>query len=593
MRGVRGHGRRGRPRGADEGEATRAVRGVRRARASRRAARACASRGERYHEVVGALRRERARARASAGASRATTRDDRRGAARRARAPARVRRARSASATSRSIAARATLSGGEMQRLRLAAQLGSGLTGALYVLDEPTIGLHPRDTRRAARATCARSSTPARTVLVVEHDAETIRAADHLIDLGPGGGRDGGHVVAEGPPAQVLARPDVADRARARASRARVDAAARARWPTRGSSSPARARNNLQGRRRFRVPRRAHVRRRRRERLGQEHARAPGLLPGAAARARARRRRAGRARRAQRARRPCSARSPSISRRSGARRARCRRRSSASGTRCGSSSPRSPEAQDARLRAGALLVQHARSGGRCPACDGQGVDRRTRCRSCPTSIAPCEACGGARFEPATLDVRYLGLSIGDVLAPHRRGGGAASSRATRRSRGRSRRCADLGVGYVQLGQGSNTLSGGEAQRLKLAAELTAGARARAHASTCSTSRRPGSTSPTCAGSSRVLERLVERGDTLVVIEHHPDVIACADWVVELGPEGGRRRRAHRVRGRAGRVAEREDGDGEIFRGGVTAQSISVELAARHPLAEALADHDGT
>src|SRR5690606_14520889 len=100
-----------------------------------------------------------------------------------------------------------TLSGGEMQRLRLAAQLGSGLTGALYVLDEPTIGLHPRDTHLLL-ANLRRLVDTGSTVLMVEHDADTIRAADHLVDLGPGGGRDGGRVVAAGPPAVVLARED-------------------------------------------------------------------------------------------------------------------------------------------------------------------------------------------------------------------------------------------------------------------------------------------------------------------------------------------------------------------------------------------------
>ena len=138
-----------------------------------------------------------------------------------------------------------------MQRLRLSAQLGSGLTGALYVLDEPTIGLHPRDTGPAARATCARWSTPGRTVLVVEHDAETIRAADHLIDLGPGGGRGGGRIVAEGTPAEVLALGGLAHRAGAprpaagcgRSPPRRVDVARarRARAPTTSSGVDLRA----------------------------------------------------------------------------------------------------------------------------------------------------------------------------------------------------------------------------------------------------------------------------------------------------------------------------------------------------------------
>jgi excinuclease ABC subunit A len=174
-------------------------------------------------------------------------------------------------------------------------------------------------------------------------------------------------------------------------------------------------------------------------------------------------------------------------------------------------------------------------GGRCPTCEGQGTII-AEMPFLPDVVAPCDACGGARFEPSTLEVRYQGLSIGDVLrmpaedaaqvfANHRK---IAKPLAT---------LADLGVGYVQIGQGSNTLSGGEAHRLRLAAELTAGS---AHEPTVYVLDEP-TTGLHISDVQRLLgvfERLVARGDTLVVIEHHPDVIACADWVVELGPEAG-------------------------------------------------------
>ena len=155
----------------------------------------------------------------------------------------------------------------------------------------------------------------------------------------------------------------------------------------------------------------------------------------------------------------------------------------------------------------------------------------------PDVIAPCETCGGLRFEPATLDVRYHGLSIGDVLQLTAEDAADAFRRRTRRSRARSRRSSISASVTSQLGQGSNTLSGGEAQRLKLAAELTAGV---AHEPTVYVLDEP-TTGLHLADVRKlvsVLERLVDRGDTLVVIEHHPDVIAAADWVVELGPEGG-------------------------------------------------------
>jgi excinuclease ABC subunit A len=154
----------------------------------------------------------------------------------------------------------------------------------------------------------------------------------------------------------------------------------------------------------------------------------------------------------------------------------------------------------------------------------------------PDVVSPCETCGGARFEPATLDVRYQGLSIGDVL--HLSAADAANLFVAHPKIARPLELLrDLGVGYVQLGQGSNTLSGGEAQRLKLAAELVAGS---AHEPTVYVLDEP-TTGLHLSDVRRlvsVLDRLVARGDTLVVIEHHPDVIASADWVIELGPEAG-------------------------------------------------------
>ncbi len=434
--------------------------------------------------------------------------------------------------------AAATLSGGEMQRLRLAAQLGSGLTGALYVLDEPTIGLHPRDTGRLLENLRGLVDTGS-TVLVVEHDAETIRAADHLVELGPGGGTHGGHIVAQGAAASVLA----SDTATARALREKA--------PTRDVSRPAPDRFlEVKGARahnlkdvRFRVPVArmcvvAGVSGSGKSTLVRKVfypalRRALGLVaetPG-----------------------PHDA----ITGTKAVRRALAVDQSPIGRT------PRSvpatflgvwdeirklyaslPEAKTrgfgpARFSFNTPSTRSAGTGrgggGRCPACEGQGAIV-AEMAFLPDVISPCETCGGARFEPATLDVKYNDLSIGDAL--HLTAEEAAARFAVFPKIARPlATLVDLGVGYVQLGQAASTLSGGEAQRLKLAAELTAGA---AHEPTVYVLDEPttGLHLSDVRKLTAVLERLVDRGDTLVVIEHHPDVIAAADWVIELGPEGG-------------------------------------------------------
>ncbi|HEY8088039.1 MAG TPA: excinuclease ABC subunit UvrA [Polyangiaceae bacterium] len=424
----------------------------------------------------------------------------------------------------------ATLSGGEMQRLRLSAQLGSGLTGALYVLDEPTIGLHPRDTKRLL-GNLRSLANMGSTVLVVEHDAETIRAADHVIDLGPSGGRNGGHVVVEGPAASVLSDPR-SPTARALKETARIERPKRPMADAWIELSGARAHNLRDVT--FRVP------------VGRmcvvagvsgsgkstlvRHVFYPAL------------------RRALKLVAPQPGAHTSIKGTRSVRRALAVDQSPIGRT------PRSvpatflgvwdemrklyasiPEAKARGYGPSRFSFNTASGGGRCPACEGQG-NIVAEMPFLPDVIAPCEACGGSRFEPTTLEIRYAGLSIGDVL--HLPAQDAAQVFANHRRIAKPLvTMTDLGVGYVQIGQGSNTLSGGEAQRLKLAAELTAGS---AHEPTVYVLDEP-TTGLHLSDVRRllgVLERLVERGDTLVVIEHHPDVIACADWVVELGPEAG-------------------------------------------------------
>lgn len=422
-----------------------------------------------------------------------------------------------------------TLSGGEMQRLRLSAQLGSGLTGALYVLDEPTIGLHPRDTKRLIANLRALVDTGS-TVLVVEHDAETILAADHLTDLGPGGGRTGGHIVAQGTPAAVLAHPSSPTGHALREPLGIV----RAKRPMsdvwidlEGASA-----HNLQDVR-FRVP------------VGRMC-----VVAGVSG--------SGKSTLVQRVFFPALRQKLGlVSSTPGAHRGikvpKVVRRALAVDQSPIGRTPRSvpatflgiwdeirklfaslPEAKMRGFMPGRFSF-NTPAGGRCPACDGQGAIV-AEMAFLPEVVTPCETCQGARFEPSTLDVRYAGLSIGDVLrlsAEDAANVFAAHPRIARPLR----TLVELGVGYVALGQGSNTLSGGEAQRLKLASELTAGA---AHEPTVYVLDEPttGLHLSDVARLVRVLDRLVERGDTLVVVEHHPDVIANADWVVELGPEAG-------------------------------------------------------
>jgi len=422
-----------------------------------------------------------------------------------------------------------TLSGGEMQRLRLSAQLGSGLTGALYVLDEPTIGLHPRDTDRLIANLRALVDTGS-TVVVVEHDASIILAADHLTDLGPSGGKGGGHIIAEGPPAAVLASPGSPTGHALREPFGIV----RQKRPTSDAwiELEGACTNNLKDVT-FRVP------------VGRMC-----VVAGVSG--------SGKSTLVQRVffpalRHKLGLVAPTPGPHGSIKIPKIVRRALAVDQSPIGRTPRSVPATflgvwdeirklfaslpESKVRGwtAARFSFNTPQGGRCTACDGQGSIAREM-SFLPEVVTPCETCQGARFEPATLDVRWAGLNIGDVLRLSAED--AANVFAAHPKIARPlRTLTELGVGYVSLGQGSNTLSGGEAQRLKLASELTAGA---AHEPTVYVLDEPttGLHLADVARLVRVLDRLVERGDTLVIVEHHPDVIANADWVVELGPEAG-------------------------------------------------------
>lgn len=451
----------------------------------------------------------------------------------------------------------ATLSGGELQRLRLSAQLGAGLTGALYVLDEPTIGLHPRDTARLID-NLRRLVGLGSTVLVVEHDTEMIRAADHLIDLGPGGGSHGGQVVAAGLPSKVLLSGD-SPTARALIDPPRLrERLAIPRGSPKLVLSGA-CEHNLRGVELTLFLGRLNV-------IcgvsgsGKSTLIQKTLLP------------------ALRKRLGLIALEPGKFRALAG--GESLRRAVAVDQLPIGRTPRSVPATflgiwdpirrlfaatpEARVRGydPARFSFNSKRGGQCTECEGQGAITHEM-SFLPDVTAPCPKCSGKRFEPSTLQVRYLGHSIGEVLE-------LTAEQAVRVFHAHSAIAAplqtltELGTGYVALGQGSHTLSGGEAQRLKLAAELTATSR---HEPTLYVLDEPttGLHVADVVQLTQVLGELLQRGDTLVVIEHHPLLIGGADHLVELGPGGGEHGGRIVAQGTPERVAGGQTPTAEVLR----------------------------
>ena len=438
-----------------------------------------------------------------------------------------------------------TLSGGEAQRIRLAAQLGSNLQGVCYVLDEPTIGLHPRD-NHALLDTLEALRTKGNTLVVVEHDEDTIRRADRVIDLGPAAGEHGGRVVATGTAAELMGQPEsLTGRCLAqpilhpRAPRrpvARTAAAIRiegaslhnlraidARIPigrftvvtgVSGSGKSTLARNVLL----------ENVKRQLASRDGRVTPvgcrRIDGIAPIT---------RVLEVDQTPIGKTPRSCPATYVGFWDGIRRLFA-------------------EAGEARVRGyGASRFSFNTAGGRCESCEGQGL-RRIEMSFLPDVRVVCDACGGLRFNPPTLHVRFKGRTIGDVLAMSV-DEAVEFFAAHAGIRHALELLADVGLGYLRLGQPSPTLSGGESQRIKLVTEL---AKARPRAAPPADRRRAPHTlyvldEPTVGlhiadveRLMRVVHRLIDSGNTVVAIEHNLDVMAEADWIIDLGPEGGAR-----------------------------------------------------
>jgi excinuclease ABC subunit A len=421
-----------------------------------------------------------------------------------------------------------SLSGGESQRIRLASQVGSELTGVIYILDEPSIGLHQRDNRRLL-TTLERMRDIGNTVVVVEHDEETIRAADHVIDFGPGAGVLGGRIVHAGTPASLEQNPDSLTGAYL-SGRLSIPVPETRRRASSSLKIAGASENNLRD-------------------IDVEFP--LGVLTAVTGVSGA-----GKSTLVNDILYPALARALHQStRRVGKHRAlhglnaidKVIRIDQRPIGRTPRSNPVTYIKVFDEIRALFAALPDARvhgykpgrfsfnvKGGRCEACQGDGV-LQVEMHFLPDVYVPCEECQGKRFNEATLRVRYKGKSIAEVLDLTVREASelfAAHSSIA----GPLALLSDVGLDYLHLGQPSPTLSGGEAQRIKLARELAK----RATGRTLYLLDEPttGLHFDDVRKLLLVLDRLVEAGNSVVVIEHNLDVIKTADWVIDLGPEGG-------------------------------------------------------
>ena len=424
-----------------------------------------------------------------------------------------------------------TLSGGEAQRIRLATQIGSGLVGVLYVLDEPSIGLHQRDNRRLID-TLLRLRDLGNTLIVVEHDEDTIRAADWAVDIGPGAGEHGGEVVVCGPVSDLLNNPESITGAYLAGRRGIPLPAQRRPGNGRAVTVVGARENNLRDLTiAFPLGQLVCV-------TGVSGSGKSTLVNGILYTALARRIYNAKAVPGRHQRIDGLDAVDKIIHVDQSPIGRTPRSNPATYTgvfdRIRGLFAETPEAKVRGYQPGRFSFNV--KGGRCEACAGDGTIR-IEMNFLPDVYVPCEVCHGARYNRETLEVRYKGRSIAEVLdMPIEEGADffAAIPAIARHLN----TLVEVGLGYVRMGQPAPTLSGGEAQRVKLAAEL----QRRATGRTLYVLDEP-TTGLHFEDVRRLLEvlgRLVDAGNSVVVIEHNLDVIKTADWVIDLGPEGGSR-----------------------------------------------------